>query len=133
MTIFNKTRGIILVLVLVLVSCKSEGQTEVKSITAEELKELNKEGVILLDVRTPGEVENGKIAGATVIDFKGANFKEMTSKLDTQLPVIVYCAAGGRSTSAADILTEVGFKTIYNYTGGFSDWKSRGEEIDYNK
>ena len=116
------------------VSCTSQGQTEeqvaVTTITAEELKGLNKEGVILLDIRTPGEVENGKIARATVINFQDADFGQQVASLDTKSPIIVYCAAGGRSTRAVDALKEAGFTQIYNYKGGFSDWKSRGEQIE---
>lgn len=130
MQVFRKTKEMMLLLVLVLVSCTSEGQTEVKAIDADELKELNKEGVILLDVRTPGEVEKGKIARATVINFQDAGFKEEVSNLNTDSPIIVYCAAGGRSTKASDMLKDAGFTKIYNYKGGFNDWKSRGEEID---
>jgi len=41
--------------------------------------------------------------------------------------VILYCKAGGRSASAADILINRGFNgTVYNVEGGITSWKSEG-------
>lgn len=72
----------------------------------------------LLDVRTAGEWEKGKVAAATCVDFMNKDFKQNVSKLDKSKPVFVYCAAGGRSAKAAKILHEAGFTKVYNLTGG---------------
>ncbi len=114
---------------LIIMSCSSQDQSIIKSIDAEELKSLTKNDIILLDVRTPAEYENGKIEGALTIDYRSSEFKSELSKLDNSKEIIVYCAAGGRSTRASNMLKDLGFKTIYNYTGGFNDWKARGEKI----
>jgi rhodanese-related sulfurtransferase len=72
----------------------------------------------LLDVRTPQEWESGKIASSNCININDAGFKQQIEKLDKNKPVFVYCAAGGRSSKAAPILQQAGFKYIYNLTGG---------------
>lgn len=72
----------------------------------------------LLDVRTPQEWEAGKIASSKCINYNDAAFKQQIEKLDKNKPVFVYCAAGGRSSKAAPILQQAGFKYIYNLTGG---------------
>ena len=72
----------------------------------------------LLDVRTPEEWANGKVASSACINFMDADFKQKVTKLDKNKPVFVYCAAGGRSTKATKILSEAGFTQIYNLTGG---------------
>jgi len=72
----------------------------------------------LLDVRTPQEWETGKIASSNCINYNDAAFKQQIEKLDKNKPVFVYCAAGGRSSKAAPILQQAGFKYIYNLTGG---------------
>lgn len=72
----------------------------------------------LLDVRTPQEWEAGKIASSNCINFNDAAFKQQIEKLDKNKPVFVYCAVGGRSSKAAPILQQAGFKYIYNLTGG---------------
>lgn len=72
----------------------------------------------LLDVRTPQEWEAGKIASSNCINIGDATFKQQIEKLDKNKPVFVYCAVGGRSSKAALILQQAGFKYIYNLTGG---------------
>ena len=72
----------------------------------------------LLDVRTPQEWEAGKITSSNCINYNDAAFKQQIEKLDKNKPVFVYCAVGGRSSKAAPILQQAGFKYIYNLTGG---------------
>ncbi len=81
----------------------------------------------LLDVRTPQEWAAGKVASSNCINFNDAAFKQQIEKLDKNKPVFVYCAAGGRSSKAAPILKEAGFKYIYNLTGGgYKDLEKAG-------
>ena len=66
------------------------------------------------------------IQGAENIDFRGEHFKEKIARLDKDRPIAVYCAAGIRSGKASEILLSMGFKEIYDLSGGFSQWQ--GEE-----
>lgn len=81
---------------------------------------------ILLDVRTPGEFASGHIKGALNIDWNGDNFEEAVEKLDKNKPVFVYCLSGGRSGMAADVLKNMGFKEVYNLSGGLMKWRAEG-------
>lgn len=82
----------------------------------------------LVDLRTPGEIQRtGIIAGAKVINYNSPDFKQQMSKLDKNRPVLMYCASGGRSGAALSIVHGLGFKTVYNYTGGMSEWKGKGK------
>lgn len=118
------------ILSFLLFSCASNGQPVSKTVDAQELKQLMEQNVQLVDVRTPNEFSQGRIKGAKLINYRDSDFASQISALDKDQPIAIYCAAGGRSTRATKILEEAGFKTIYNYTGGFGDWKSRGEEIE---
>ncbi len=81
----------------------------------------------LLDVRTPNEWNAGKIASSKCMNFMDADFKQQVEKLDKNKPVFVYCAAGGRSTKASQILKDAGFKLIYNLQGGgYADLAKEG-------
>jgi len=62
--------------------------------------------VAVIDVRTPGEFDLAHIEGAKNIDFKGADFEQELAKLDKKQPVLVHCAAGGRSTKSPRHLQE---------------------------
>jgi len=83
----------------------------------------------LVDVRTSEEVARGKINGAVVIDFYEEDFKKQLKKLDKSKPVYVYCATGGRSADAADIMIELGFSQVFNLDGGFRAWKAAGQPV----
>ena len=83
----------------------------------------------LVDLRTPAELQQtGKIEGARVINFTSADFQTQIAQLDEDKPVIVYCAAGSRSPRAAQQMTKMGFKKVYDYKGGMNDWLSKGKK-----
>lgn len=113
----------LLVLMVLFTACQ-ENIPEIKVIGPVEFQEklYDAEEFILLDVRTPEEVEKGIIEGATVIDFKGADFKEKLAKLPSGKSVFVYCAAGGRSGKVVPMLKENGYTTIYDLEGGYGAW-----------
>lgn len=86
-------------------------------------KLMKKSGAQLIDVRTPREFSNGNISGSKNIDYNGDSFEKQMKKLDKNKPVLVYCAAGGRSENAAELLKEWGFKEVYDLEGGYNGWK----------
>jgi len=84
----------------------------------------------LLDVRQPQEYENEHLPGARLIPLK--QLPEKQGDLDRQKPLLVYCASGGRSRAAAQYLGGLGFKEVYNISGGIKKWqgkKATGPEI----
>jgi rhodanese-related sulfurtransferase len=95
-----------------------------KKINQEEFKDLIIKGnALIIDVRTPVEFSEGNINNAINIDYFSKSFPVTISKLDKQKNILVYCAAGGRSTSACLDFKELGFKKVYNLIGGYDDWK----------
>lgn len=91
-----------------------------KSITTDEVRTLIKEKstdqYCLLDVRQPGEYEQGHIPGARLIPLA-----ELPTKLDQVKPevvTIVYCRSGNRSRSGVGILNGAGLDNVYNMEGG---------------
>lgn len=99
--------------------------TPVKSINSEEAKAFMAEhpegAYTLLDVRQPGEYETEHIPGAKLIPLPG--LKDGLRQLDKHKPVIAYCAIGGRSLAAAQLLSGLGFKEVYNLQGGIKAWQ----------
>ena len=84
---------------------------------------------LLLDVRTPQEYAEGHLEGSTLIDINSATFKDEVAKLDRNTPVYVYCRSGGRSGRAADIMTDMGFKSVYNLEGGIMAWQRESKPV----
>jgi len=98
--------------------------TEVKLVTAEEMQSiLELEDIQLVDVRTPFEHDEIRIANSQNIDFMSPTFDEDITKLDKSKPVILYCKSGRRSAKCAKKLKEAGFNKIYDLEGGISKWK----------
>jgi rhodanese-related sulfurtransferase len=98
--------------------------SEVKLVTAEEMQSiLELEDVQLVDVRSPKEHGEIRIANSQNIDFSSPTFDEDISKLDKAKPVILYCKGGNRSAKCAKKLKNAGFEKIYDLEGGISKWK----------
>lgn len=85
---------------------------------------------ILVDVRTAGEYAQGHLANALLIDINSNDFKSRANKLDKSKPVFVYCKAGSRSSAAADVLSDLGFKEIYDLNGGIMAWQRANKPIE---
>ena len=78
---------------------------------------------IVLDVRTPKELESGFIEGAVFANFYDEDFAEQLTKFDRDTPYIVHCKGGGRSTKALSTLEELGFTNVTHMDGGLDGWK----------
>lgn len=73
----------------------------------------------LYDVRTDREREIAEIEGAKVLDQEG---EEAILALDREAVVVFHCHHGVRSRSAAERFLSLGFKNVYNLTGGIDAW-----------
>jgi len=81
------------------------------------------DNAVILDVRTPEEVEEGYIPEAKNIDFYlGSDFMAEIEKLDKNKNYYVYCRSGNRSGQACSLMNNIGIKNAYNLEGGFMNW-----------
>ncbi|HKK75781.1 MAG TPA: rhodanese-like domain-containing protein [Saprospiraceae bacterium] len=83
---------------------------------------LKDKNVKLIDVRTPGEVAQGKIKNASNININSADFKQKVSNLDKSKTYVLYCRSGARSTRAARVMMKMGFEDVYNLQGGYMSY-----------
>src|ERR1017187_1032418 len=70
-------------------------------------------GVLLLDVRTQKEFQDGHIPSAHLIPLTDLP-RRMTEITDKTQPILVYCGTGTRSAKAARLLYREGYKDVYN-------------------
>ena len=111
---------------------KSEKSTEkiIVDIGPKEFqKRIKNDKVQLVDIRTKMETDKGVIANPVLNDFYSDDFKENLKSLNKDEPVYVYCHSGGRSSKAANMMKEMGFKKVYNLKNGISSWKKEGLPI----
>jgi len=100
------------------------------NVSAFEDKLNNLDNAVLIDVRTPDEYKSGHIDGATNIDFNQMDKMKMAfEKLDHNQPMLIYCAAGGRSNRTRILMAEMGFTQVYELSSGMGGWKTAGKSI----
>ena len=85
-------------------------------LTTDEFMAYDKENVIVLDVRTEMEFDNGHIEGA--INIPVDSLRGRIGELDKNKEILEYCQVGLRGYVAARILEQKGFK-VKNLTGGY--------------
>ena len=85
--------------------------------------------VVVLDVRTVDEFNDGHIKGAILIDQKQSDFIEKAkATLPIDKKIAIYCRSGRRSANAAGRLADIGYKCV-NLKGGIIAWKDAGKPV----
>lgn len=77
----------------------------------------------LIDVREPGEFDNGHILGARNIPM--TQLKQRLVEVRPDKPVYLYCQGSGRSSRAAQMLHKQGYEKLFQLKGGFKNWNGR--------
>ena len=114
-----------LAFVLLLTGCSSNPSATDLSVS-EFTGKVAEQGIVTLDVRTPGEFNEGHSEGAQLIDFQSGNFENEIAALDKSKTYAVYCRSGNRSGQAVKVMREAGFNNLYNLNGGVIDWANAG-------
>jgi len=83
----------------------------------------NHSDILILDLRTAADFQNGHIKGAKNIPLKefASSIEGLSSHKDK--PVLLYCNSGNTVTSAIKLLKKAGFEKINNLDGGIAAWK----------
>ena len=88
----------------------------------------NRDCPVVVDVREPWEYRQGHVPGALLIPL--GQLSTRVNELNPERPVAVICASGNRSQSAAALLGQKGFKTVYNVSGGTGAWQHSGLALE---
>lgn len=98
----------------------------ITTITAQEATQLiNKQDAIVVDVSSKEEFQSGHIVNAkniTLSQIEQGNFSAIEN--NKQTPIIVVCASGTRSGSAAALLVKAEFTQVTSLFSGMSGWRS---------
>jgi rhodanese-related sulfurtransferase len=123
-----------------------EAKQRIENLSLEALRaELDRRQVQLLDIRDVRERRKlGWIPGSMHVPRGMLEFwldptsPYYTAKVDPEKRIVVYCAGGGRSALAADVLRAMGFPDVAHLEPGFNCWSAAGlpverEEVDRGK
>lgn len=96
------------------------------NVSAQQMKEKIDLGgsIFIIDVRTPMELARGKIEGSMNIPLD--IFEEEVEKKipDKNSEVYLYCLSGSRSSMAAQIMDNLGYKNVFSLTSGLLSWRA---------
>lgn len=103
---------------------KNKNQSEYKNITQQQAKDMidTESDIVILDVRTKEEYNDGHIKNAVLIPDYEINSSAESLLKDKNQTVLVYCRSGRRSKGAAKNLLKLGYTNVYDF-GGIMDWK----------
>jgi len=100
-------------------------------------EELARGGTQLLDIRDVRERrELGWIPGSIHVPRGMLEFwldptsKYYKGRVDPEKRIVLYCAAGGRSALAADVLRDMGFPDVAHVEEGFGGWTAAGLPVE---
>lgn len=80
----------------------------------------NGDGLRLIDVREPHELEISQIEGADLIPL--GQLAARMNELDSAQDIVLFCKTGGRSARALELLAGAGFRKLKNLRGGINSW-----------
>ena len=114
---------ILLIAILLFISfkfltTKEERASRYNKITVDEAKEMmEKEDVIIIDVRTEDEYNTSHIKNAVLIPNETIGNEKLKEVSNLNQKIIVYCRSGARSKKAAMKLINIGYKNLYDIGG----------------
>ena len=129
----------ITVIVLFLTSCTYKNiynTATIKQIPIDEyiskIQNINPDSLIIIDVRTTAEYNQGHYPNAVNVNFF-KSFKKDTKNMDTTKTVFIYCETAHRSPYAAKFLKQNGFTKIYDLKKGYSQIRKKSKKYKATK
>lgn len=137
--------GTLLAVLLVLAACGGDsdgegaaavdpaaGASGVRVVAVEEAAEIHAADaadLVVLDVRTPAEFAEAHLDGAVLIDIYEPDFADRIAGLDRDVPYLLYCRSGNRSSEARELMAELGFTDVADIDGGIVSWVEAGQPV----
>jgi rhodanese-related sulfurtransferase len=87
---------------------------------------INQKDAIVIDVREPAEFAQSHILNSRNVPLGEIEARLKDLERHKEKPVIVACATGNRSGSAAALLRKHGFANVVNLSGGIAAWQQAG-------
>jgi rhodanese-related sulfurtransferase len=106
---------------------RAAGHQDITAVQARSLLAAKK-NMVLLDVRTPDEFRQARLAGALLIPIN--EVERRIGEIPKGRPILVYCAVGSRSALVARFLAARGYGEVYNMTDGIVGWYRNGYAIE---
>lgn len=105
---------------------------QVPQIDAKDVYDQIKKGsdALLIDVRTAGEVEKGKIKGSLHVPLDQLESSIVEKIPDKDKTIYVYCLSGARSAQAVLMMQQMGYKKVFSMKSGLLSWRSHNFPLE---
>jgi len=95
---------------------------------------VEKSDLILIDVRTPGELEEKGVIAVVDQQLITIPLQDLVASkelwpADKDAEIVVYCGSGHRSTMAMEMLLSYGYTNVTSLSGGFGSWVDAGYPV----
>lgn len=130
-----KLRTLALLFAVMLAACggSSTATADIQLVSASDAATVLNERapeVVLLDVRTAEEFNEARVPGSVNVDFYAADFASQLDTLAKDVPYVVYCRSGNRSSQTMNIMRELGFLEVWDVDGGIISWNEAGLPLE---
>lgn len=85
---------------------------------------------LIVDVRSPKEYARGHVPGAINIPYRQISDHVQQLRSAEARGIVVYCAVGGRTHVAKQVLAEAGFRNVFHLDGDMSAWEKSGLPVE---
>lgn len=108
---------------------RKEPEEDFYRVDIEDARQLIERGEVeIVDVREPGEYEQGHIPNARLVPLN--TLLSRPHEYLSRDGILMVCAVGQRSAVAAEMAAALGFKRVYNLEGGTTGWIQRGLPVE---
>lgn len=103
----------------------------IKEISVSDLRRMlrNEDHFILLDIRTPAEIERGVLPNAITLPMHLVPLK-LNYFSESPRQIVIYCRTGSRSAQVCRFLNQQGIHNVISLRGGVTRWASSGHPLD---
>lgn len=117
---FSTTKDPVMYTGMILENAINKGR---KLITPKEISELiqKEKNITIIDARVEKQYAEEHVEGAVNIPHE--QFRKKLDELDKENIIITYCNKGVTGNAVQNILINNGFKTVYNISGGYKNYK----------
>jgi rhodanese-related sulfurtransferase len=119
---FNIIKVLALTLSLMSTTVLASETSQISQQSLLEVLKTQNHNIVLLDVRSKEEYNDGHVEGAINISHDAIEENIALLEQYKSEKIVVYCRSGRRAGLAIDILTQNGFSNIQHLTGDMNGW-----------
>lgn len=102
----------------------------VSNISQQELLDADKNNLVIVDVRTPEEFQQGHVPNAINVPLSEIINNPAILKDSKGKPIVLYCRSGYRAGKAAEALLKDGYQNLRHLEGDIQGWEKAGLALE---